>query len=200
MIKLNLPNKLTVLRLIGTLVFLAFAMVPDPGDGSTAHQFWWRIGYIIAVLAGFTDFLDGYIARKYDLVTDFGKLMDPLADKIFTVTCFVVLTDHGYVPAWITCIILTREFAVNGLRTLAAKAGEVIQAKNIGKVKTVLQMLILAFGGCMWVDWIHLNRVTHKPLPLYWFWQGLLWSIAVLTVYSGLEYFWKGRRLYMKDS
>lgn len=198
---MNLPNKLTVSRFFMTLVFVAMAAVPEKfADLGTFHLAWWKIGYVVAVIAGTTDFLDGYIARKYNLVTDFGKLMDPLSDKVHTISSFVVLSSYDLVPIWVTCVILTREFAVNGLRTMAAKEGQVIAAKNIGKIKTVMQMLILALGGCFWVQWIPLDNSLHGSTPaMYWVWKVLLWGIAALTVYSGIEYYWKGRNLYMKD-
>ena len=203
---MNLANKLTVSRLFMTLVFVGFASVPLKhasclfGWQSEIELIWWKIGYVIAILAGVTDFFDGYLARKYDMVTDFGKLMDPLSDKIHTVSSFVVLTAYDIVPIWITCIILTREFAVTGLRTMAAKNGIVIAAKNIGKIKTVLQMLILAFGGCFWVKWLELDNSLHGSTPVtYWIWKGLLWGISIITVYSGIEYFWKGRDVYVND-
>lgn len=198
---MNLPNKLTVSRLFMTLLFVALASIPRHhaviGD---IEMGWWKVGYVIAVLAGITDFLDGYIARKYNLITDFGKLMDPLSDKVHTISSFVVLTAFDVVPLWVTCVILTREFAVNGLRTMAAKHGQVIAAKNIGKIKTVLQMLILALGGFIWLEWIPMDNKLNGTTPaIYWTWKGLLWGIAALTVYSGIEYYWKGRRLYMND-
>ncbi len=203
---MNLPNKLTVSRLFMTLIFVGFASVPEKFASSifgwqcSIDLIWWKVGYVIAVIAGTTDFFDGYIARKYNLVTDVGKLMDPLSDKVHTISSFVVLTAYDIVPVWVTCIILTREFAVTGLRTMAAKEGIVIAAKNIGKIKTVLQMLILAFGGCFWVQWLELDNTLHGTTPaMYWVWKGLLWSIALLTVYSGIEYFWKGRSVYARD-
>jgi CDP-diacylglycerol--glycerol-3-phosphate 3-phosphatidyltransferase len=203
-------------RLVMTLVFVCFASIPEKYasyafglDDSFKHVewlggflnlIWWKVGYVIGFLAGVTDFFDGYIARKYNLITDFGKLMDPLSDKVHTISSFVVLTANDIVPIWVTCIILTREFAVTGLRTMAAKDGVVIAAKNIGKVKTVIQMLILAFGGCFWVKWLELDNTIGGTTPaMYWIWKGLLWSIALLTVYSGAEYFWKGRSVYAKE-
>ncbi len=191
---MNLPNKLTVSRLLLTLVFVGIAAVPREVQGERPYV--WMVGYVCCVIAGFTDFFDGYIARKYDLVTDFGKLMDPLSDKIYTMTCFVVLTWHDIVPGWITILILGREFAVTGLRTLAARHGEVIAAKDIGKLKTVLQMLALAFGGCFWTEWLVKEK---NPIIYGWVWHGILIGIVLLTVYSGWEYFWKSRHLYMKD-
>ena len=189
---MNLPNKITVSRLVMTMVFIGLAAIPRSVEN---YLLYWRIGYVVAVIAGITDFLDGYLARKLDQVTDFGKLMDPLTDKIFTVGCFIVFTGYGLVPSWITVLILTREFTVTGLRSLAASKGEVIAAKDIGKVKTVLQMLVLAFGGCFWVDWISMEGVTY-----IWVWPFILGSMTLLTVYSGWDYLWRSRHLYLKDT
>lgn len=200
---MNLPNKLTVSRFVLTLMFVAMASIPEVYSNIGSWSLgWWKVGYFIAIIAGVTDFFDGYLARKYNLITDFGKLMDPLSDKVHTISSFVILTAHDVVPMWITCVILTREFAVNGLRTMAAKEGQVIAAKNIGKVKTVLQMLILALGGCFWVEYIDidLENSWNSSTPLwFWTWKGLLWGIAALTVYSGIEYYWKGRKIYLND-
>ncbi len=187
---MNIPNQLTIGRLVLTAVWVALAAIPEEYPNSMLY---WKIGYIIAVIAGFTDFFDGYIARKFELITTFGKLMDPLADKIFTVSCFVVLTEHAVVPAWITILILTREFAVNGLRSLAANKGKVMTASWIGKCKTVSQMLVLLVGGSIWVQWI-----PNIPIVLL-IWKILLLWLAIFTLYTGIEYFIKNRNLYMNS-
>lgn len=192
---MNLPNRLTMARFIMTMCFLGFASVPP---SYAHHRLFWQIGFILAILAGTTDYLDGYLARKYNLVTDFGKLMDPLTDKIFTVSCFVILTEYQVVPGWITALILTREFSVTGLRTMAANKGNIMPAAFSGKLKTMLQMAVLALGGCIWVGWI---PGLADPLGVPWFyrtWIILLTVIAAVTIYSGLEYFYKGRELYLK--
>ena len=107
---MNIPNQLTVSRLVMTLIFVALASVPGKENlvGEVIPPIWWKIGFIIAIIAGVTDFFDGYIARKYNLITDFGKLMDPLSDKVHTISSFVILTAYDVVPLWITCVILTR--------------------------------------------------------------------------------------------
>ncbi|MCH2176303.1 MAG: CDP-diacylglycerol--glycerol-3-phosphate 3-phosphatidyltransferase [Lentisphaeria bacterium] len=189
---MNLPNKITVSRIFGTLLFVILASYPETWSN---HLLVWRIGYVVGFLSAVSDWFDGYYARKLNMVTDFGKLMDPLADKVFTIACFVIFSAKGYIPAWITVAIAAREFTVTGLRTLAASKGEVIEAKNIGKVKTTLQMLVLALGGCFWVEWLP----TEGPIYQY-IWPGVLYSIAALTIYSGWEYMWNGRQLYMQDT
>ena len=170
-----------------TMIFVVLAAIPAEATQNLLH---WKIAYTIGIVAGFTDFLDGYLARRFDLITDFGKLMDPLADKIFTVSGFVILSARGIVPAWVTILILTREFAVTGLRAMAANKGEVMAASGMGKFKTTLQMLVLAVGGAIWVDWL--------PDKTWW-WTTMLCLIVVYTVYSGIVYFVKSRDLYIKE-
>jgi CDP-diacylglycerol--glycerol-3-phosphate 3-phosphatidyltransferase len=144
---------------------------------------------VIFIAASLTDALDGYIARKKNLVTDFGKLMDPLADKILVISALVLFTAHGIVPAWTVVVILAREFAVTALRSIAATNGRVLAAGSAGKLKTVFQMVaivILLLG-----DW----PFTYMNLPVS---IGLIiYYIAVaLTLYSGIEYMVKNRDVF----
>lgn len=183
---MNVPNKITVGRLILTAIFLRLAIVPEQMQ---ENLILWKVSYLLSILAGLTDVLDGYLARKWNLVTDFGALVDPLADKIFTVSCFVILVDHQIVPAWVTILILSREFAVTGLRTLAANKGRVLAAAGVGKLKTLFQMLTLLIGGAIWVRW-------WEPGSLVWVWNLILWALALFTVYSGIEYFRNNKELY----
>jgi CDP-diacylglycerol--glycerol-3-phosphate 3-phosphatidyltransferase len=189
--RMNLPNKLTVARFLLTMIFLVLSSYPEQEDGG--HLWVYRIAFALAIVAGFTDFLDGYLARKYGLITDFGKLMDPLADKIFTVSCFVILTEHQAVPGWITVLILTREFAVTGLRTFAANKGQVMAASFIGKMKTLSQMLVLLLGGFIFI------KVIPFPGPawFHYLWNTLITIVALVTVYTGVEYYVRGRDLYL---
>jgi CDP-diacylglycerol--glycerol-3-phosphate 3-phosphatidyltransferase len=150
---------------------------------------WWKIGLALSVVTGVTDFLDGWIARKYNMITTFGKLMDPLADKVFTISCFVILTEHGVCPAWATVSILTRELAVTGLRTIAASKGVVMAALSMGKIKTVFQMSVLFIGGLIWVE-----AIPEGP-----WWQWLLLAMATYTVYTGWAYFSKNRSVFLSE-
>ncbi len=129
---MNLPNKLTSARLILTMVFVAVLALPIP------HKF--SVGLVLFSIASFTDFLDGHYARKYGLITTFGKLMDPLADKILMCSAFVVLCERGLIPAWIVVVILGREFLVTGIRLVATSQGAVLAADSLGKLKTVFQI------------------------------------------------------------
>lgn len=133
---MNLPNKLTVLRVIMIPVFLVFLLIDCAGDASK------YIAAAVFVLASLTDMLDGRIARKYNLVTNFGKFMDPLADKLLVCSALIAFVELGYLPAWIVIIIISREFIISGFRLIAADKGVVIAANYWGKFKTTFQMIM----------------------------------------------------------
>ncbi len=133
---MNLPNKLTVLRVIMIPVFLVFLLTDCAGDASK------YIAAAVFVLASLTDMLDGRIARKYNLVTNFGKFMDPLADKLLVCSALIAFVELGYLPAWIVIIIISREFIISGFRLIAADKGVVIAANYWGKFKTTFQMIM----------------------------------------------------------
>jgi CDP-diacylglycerol--glycerol-3-phosphate 3-phosphatidyltransferase len=155
------------------------------------------IAYIIAIIAGVTDLLDGYLARKYGWVSDFGALMDPLADKIFITATFIMMVDYKLMPAWITVVVLSREFLVTGLRLLATQKGEVISADRWGKLKTFLQMLVLLIGGASWINLFGFDLLSYGAESLIWkIWYSVLVLIALITVSSGCGYFIRHRNLY----
>ena len=133
---MNLPNKLTVLRVI-MIPFFVVALMLEGG----ANQMYRYIAAAIFVIASFTDFLDGNIARKYNLVTNFGKFMDPLADKLLVCSALICLIELGQLPAWMVLIIISREFIISGFRLVASENGVVIAASYWGKWKTVFQMI-----------------------------------------------------------
>ena len=133
---MNLPNKLTVLRVIMIPVFLVF-LLTDCAGGASKY-----IAAAVFVLASLTDMLDGRIARKYNLVTNFGKFMDPLADKLLVCSALIAFVELGYLPAWIVIIIISREFIISGFRLIAADKGVVIAANYWGKFKTTFQMIM----------------------------------------------------------
>ena len=134
---MNLPNKLTMLRIILVPVVMALLL--------SGHNF---IATVVFAVASITDFLDGYLARKYNLVSSFGKIMDPLADKLLTIAAMVMFCQWDIFPAWALMIVLTREFAVTGLRLVAVGKGTVIAAGWSGKVKTASTMVILVIVEC----------------------------------------------------
>ena len=135
---MNLPNKLTIFRVILIPVFIIALMsgiIPVPVNR--------YVGVVIFCVASFTDYLDGHIARKYNLVTNFGKFMDPLADKLLVSSALICMIELGFLPAWIVIIIISREFIITGFRLIAAEGGLVIAASWWGKIKTVTQMLMI---------------------------------------------------------
>lgn len=168
---MNLPNKLTVARVCMVPLFMIALMMNTDGSRIVAT--------VIFALASLTDMLDGQIARKYNLITNFGKLMDPLADKILTAAAMVCLVQLGDLAAWIVVIILFREYAITGLRSVAASENIVIAAGPWGKIKTVCQMfalmLLMLKPQIMALCGIDLGLI-------------LMYVALALTVYSGIDY------------
>ncbi len=172
---MNLPNKLTVFRVILIPFFLVFLMVPQIPGGK------W-IAFSIFIIASLTDTFDGMIARKYHMITDFGKFMDPLADKLLVCSAMIALIDLGRIPAWVVIMIIAREFIISGFRLVASDNGVVIAAGWWGKVKTVVQMimvlvLIADFGGTVF----HIIE------------QVLIYAALALTVLSLIDYIVKNK-------
>jgi CDP-diacylglycerol--glycerol-3-phosphate 3-phosphatidyltransferase len=165
---MNTANKLTLLRVLLIPVFLVVLYRGFPGSSYVALA--------IFVVASLTDLADGYVARHYNQVTDFGKFMDPLADKVLVVTAMLWFVQCGRLPAWAVSIVIFREFAVSGMRLIAAEAGRVIAAGWSGKVKTASTMVCLV--------------LLFLPIP-GWVVTACMWVIVVTTVYSGVEYFAK---------
>lgn len=188
----NLPNQLTIGRIIMIFIFLVMCNVDDKLPMEIQHT-WRIIAFIFVILAGLTDFFDGYIARRYNLVTDFGKLMDPLADKVFIAATFITLVDKELLAGWIAVVVLTREFLVTGLRLLAVNKGEVIAAGALGKLKTLIQMSFLIIAGFIWVGWLQMEDV--KIL-----WPIFTWVVVFITVWSGMGYFIRHRNVYFHST
>ena len=187
---MNLPNKLTMMRVVLVPVFMIFAAVSHYGTADF-HAAYMLIAGVIFAIASITDFLDGYLARKNHLVTDFGKFMDPLADKCLTTAAFIyMVTDHVCSPV-VLAVILFREFAVAGVRMLAAETGTVIAANMWGKVKTVLQMLTIIFyyfgTALTWGNFVMIG--ADCVFLSYW----LCWLVAIATAISGIKYLWDNR-------
>ena len=206
----NVSNILTVSRIFAVLIFVVLATFAEKDYMSAQAVFGVRLAaYILAILAGLTDLLDGYIARRYNFVSDFGALMDPLADKIFVTGTMLMAVEYRLMPAWIAVAVLCREFMVTGLRTLAAKKQVVISADRWGKLKTALQMTMLAIAGIPWFngsDGINYLRKAVLSISmgdfsigirLWYVWLVFLFGIVLVTVLSGLGYFWRYRSLYM---
>ena len=140
---MNLANKLTLLRILLVPIFLIFIVVKEIPYGTFIATF-------IFIIASITDKLDGYIARSRNQITNFGKFMDPLADKLLVTTALITLVEYSIVPSWAAIIIIAREFAVSGLRTLAASEGKVIAASWWGKIKTVIQIIAIILLLIFW--------------------------------------------------
>lgn len=172
---MNTPNKLTVLRIIMVIPFMAFLMI-CPGNSLYA-----TIALVLFAVASLTDAIDGHMARKYNMITDFGKFMDPLADKMLTTSAFLGLMSFGRASAVAVMLILTREFIVSGIRLVAASGGKVIAASIWGKMKTVFQMLAII------VSIIALYPVFPQETAAL-ITDILVWISAIVTVISGAEY------------
>lgn len=201
----NLPNILTVSRIFAVLIFVAIASVAHfDMMNSKSWIFGLRISAVIlAMLAGLTDLLDGYLARKYNWVSDFGALMDPLADKIFVTGTMLMAVEYRIIPAWIAIAVLFREFMVTGLRTLAAKKQIVISADRWGKLKTALQMTMLGIAGIAWAidgGTTYLRTESWFGLRIWYIWMVFMTGIVLITIFSGLGYFIRYRKLFMDDS
>ncbi len=192
---MNVPNQLTTGRVVIILIFVVLAANAGPITPEPAGTILWLrwIAYVLAVLAGLTDLLDGYLARKWNQVTDFGALMDPLADKIFVMATMLVAVEYRLMPGWIAVAVLAREFMVTGLRSLAARKGVVISADRWGKLKTAMQMVMLALAGASWVG---LFDLTSRHTWQWYVWNGYLCGIVVVTVLSGCGYFYRYRHIY----
>lgn len=189
---MNLPNKLTFLRLLLIPFFLILTVIPfDWGTvellGSEINRAF-LFATIIFIVASFTDWLDGYIARRDNLVTNFGKFADPLADKLLVSAALIVLIELGLAPAWVVIVIISRELAVTGLRLLLVEeGGTVLAAAWPGKIKTVTQFLAVIF---LLVDDFPLGW-TNLPIG-----QILLYISLIFTIYSGFDYFYNARDLF----
>ncbi|MDO5516219.1 MAG: CDP-diacylglycerol--glycerol-3-phosphate 3-phosphatidyltransferase [Clostridium sp.] len=195
---MNLANKLTLMRIILVPVFLIFIATKHIPYGST-------IATVIFILASITDKLDGYIARSRNQITNFGKFMDPLADKLLVTAALISLVELQVVPAWATVIIIAREFAVSGLRSIAAAQGRVIAASWWGKIKTVIQIIaiILLLIKVNLGDFNYaIEFVKHSELWTQFFNTVpsiMLMAAVIITLISGYDYFKKNKDVVVTD-
>jgi CDP-diacylglycerol---glycerol-3-phosphate 3-phosphatidyltransferase len=196
---MNLPNKLTVSRFILTVAFLVVMF--------SQMRFHETIALALFVAGGISDYLDGQIARRRKLITNFGILMDPLADKIMVCSAFIAFIGRDWIPAWMVVIVVARELAITGLRLLAASRNVVLAAEGYGKHKTISQIVAIisilvlhsyqewgalgpaVFGWHLFVDapWIS------------WFAEISVWVAVALTFISGWFYLWRNRAIYLQD-
>lgn len=194
---MNLPNKLTVSRFVLTIAFLAIMF--------SRVRFHETIALALFVSGGISDFFDGYIARRDKLITNFGILMDPLADKIMVCSAFIAFVGLGWIPAWMVVIIVARELAITGLRLLAASKNVVLAAEGYGKHKTITQIVAIVSILVLhaYEQWGLFGRLFGFPAfgkP----WVALFTDVAValavfLTFLSGALYLWRNRNLYLRD-
>ncbi len=173
---MNLPNKLSIIRVCCIPLIVLLMYLPEP---------WTRWAALaIFLFASWTDYLDGHIARKKQIITDFGKFIDPVADKLLVLSTMTMLIHLQLIPAWTVILILARELAVDGLRLIAVTNGKVIAAGPAGKLKTASQMLFII-----------VLMVFNTPAANYWLTLILMIWVIIITVYSGVDYFLKNRSL-----
>jgi CDP-diacylglycerol--glycerol-3-phosphate 3-phosphatidyltransferase len=195
---MNLPNKLTLSRFVLTVAFLAVMFAE--------FRFHVTAALLLFSTASLTDYFDGKIARRDKLITNFGVLMDPLADKIMVCSAFIAFVGLNWIPAWMVVVIVARELAITGLRLLAASKHVVLAAEGYGKHKTISQIVaiiaILVFHS--YLDWDGLGTavfgfgVFGKPW-IEWFEPLSIWTAVALTIISGTLYLWRNRQLYLQD-
>ena len=176
---MNLPNKLTVLRVIMVPFFVVFMLIPSLGAAANKY-----IALALFCIASFTDFLDGHLARKHNLVTNFGKFMDPLADKLLVCSALICLSSLGKLATWIVLVIIAREFIISGFRLVASDNGIVIEASYWGKFKTVSHMAMIIL------------LILDFQNPVYYvLTQIVVWVGLALTVISLADYVWKNKQV-----
>src|SRR5690625_5018042 len=191
---MNLPNKITLSRIFLIPIFILILSIPmDWGEWQWDHYYLpitHFIAGIIFLIASLTDWLDGYYARKYNLITNMGKFLDPLADKLLVSAAFILTVQMELAPAWIVIVIISREFAVTGLRLVAAGEGIVLAASSMGKLKTASQIIAIALLLFHNFPFVFVNF----PLDMI-----MLYIALILTAWSGIDYFIKNAHV-MRDS
>ena len=193
-LRMNLPNQLTTARFFLTVIFVVAL--------STNWPFHFTAGLIVFIVAGVTDYLDGSIARSRNLVTDFGKLMDPLADKIMVAAAFICLVPLHAIPPWVAILIIAREFLITGLRLLAAGKGTILPSERLGKHKTAWQIITVIFFLLLlslqeWQRADIISSTLLDPQSFLWVYGGgMILAVTLgLTLTSGCRYLWKHRSL-----
>ena len=187
---MNWANRLTLSRLVLTILFVAAL--------NSSWQYGRTAALILFLLAGITDFVDGEVARRYSRVTNFGKLMDPLVDKIMMAAAFISLVPLKAVPAWAATTVVARDFLITGLRLMASATGRVLPAERLGKQKTSWQVVTVIFFLVL----LSASELHYADEKSTWWWRAwyeagpiLVWITVALTLYSGLGYAWRHREL-----
>src|ERR1051325_11146504 len=191
---MNWANRLTMSRLLLTVIFVAAL--------NSSWQYGRTVALIVFLLAGISDFVDGEIARRYGIVTNFGKLMDPLVDKIMVAAAFISLVPLKAVPAWAATTVVARDFLITGLRMMAGSKGKILPAERLGKQKTSWQIVtVIFFLGLL--SFSELRYVDARSTWWFGAWHEagrvLVWITVALTVYSGIGYAWRHRVLISPD-
>lgn len=190
---LNLPNILTMMRIAAIPLMAALLLSPSQPAG-----FW---AAAVFALASITDWLDGYLARRMGIVTVFGKFLDPIADKLIVMAALIMILPFGRVPAWMVLVILGREIVITGLRGIASSEGIVIQASDLGKFKTIFQIVAI-IGLLLHYDYNWLFGIQHSLLHVNMHNVGMfyLWIATLLTVWSGVDYLVRFVRVIAPES
>jgi CDP-diacylglycerol--glycerol-3-phosphate 3-phosphatidyltransferase len=191
---MNWANRLTLSRLLLTVLFVAAL--------SSSWAYARTSALIIFLIAGLTDFIDGEVARRYGSITNFGKLMDPLVDKIMMAAAFISLVPLKAVPAWAATTVVARDFLITGLRLMASAKGRVLPAERLGKQKTSWQVITVIF----FLGLLSIAELRYADERSTWWFRAwhdagpvLVWITVALTIYSGLAYVWRHRELIVSD-
>ncbi|HXY60830.1 MAG TPA: CDP-diacylglycerol--glycerol-3-phosphate 3-phosphatidyltransferase [Chthoniobacterales bacterium] len=191
---MNWANRLTLSRLLLTVVFVAAL--------NSSWQYGRTLALVVFLLAGISDFIDGEIARRYGIVTNFGKLMDPLVDKIMVAAAFISLVPLKAIPAWAATAVVARDFLITGLRMMAGAKGIILPAERLGKQKTSWQVVTVIFFLAL----LSLSELRYADQGTTWWiraWNDagpvLVWITVALTIYSGLLYAWRHRDLIVPN-
>ena len=173
------PNRLTLYRIVAVPIIILLMLWPT--------RFFTFIVALVFSAAAITDYLDGWYARKYNLVSNFGKIMDPLADKLLVACTLIMLTYQGWIPGWVVCVVIGREIAITGLRNFIAEQKEDLSATNLGKYKTGFQIAAI------------IPLLFHYPyfgIDLHIVGMFFLWGALILSVWSGIDYFYRFRKMF----
>ena len=191
---MNWANRLTLSRLVLTVLFVLAL--------SSSWQYARTCALLIFLIAGLTDFIDGEIARRYGVITNFGKLMDPLVDKIMMAAAFISLVPLKAVPAWAATTVVARDFLITGLRLMASARGQVLPAERLGKQKTSWQIITVIF----FLTLLSIAELQHTSETSTWWLRAwgeagpvLVWITVALTIYSGIGFAWRNRELIAPD-
>ena len=191
---MNWANRITLSRLALTVLFVIAL--------NSSWQYARTAALVIFLIAGLTDFIDGEIARRYGLITNFGKLMDPLVDKIMVAAAFISLVPLKAVPAWAATTVVARDFLITGLRLMASAKGRILPAESLGKQKTSWQMITIIFFLAL----LAIAELRYADQTAIWWARAwgeagpvLVWITVVLTIYSGIGFTWRNRELIAPD-